>query len=90
MNELTRQDLIEKVEELIADYDARQLDTTDIEGLNGEQLDCISESLQFAQVITKNIKDYFCAHCNQGVHPNWKHCARCGEKIVWKDKRNLK
>lgn len=64
MNELTRQDLIEKIECIIAEYNSRQPDTTDIEGLNGEQLDCISESLQFAQVITKNIKGYFCVHCN--------------------------
>lgn len=38
----------------------------------------------------KGVHIYFCGHCNQGILPSWKHCAHCGEKIVWKDKRNLK
>ena len=38
----------------------------------------------------KGVHIYFCGHCNDGILPSWKHCAHCGEKIVWKDKRNLK
>lgn len=38
----------------------------------------------------KGVHIYFCGHCNQGILSSWKHCAHCGEKIVWKDKRNLK
>lgn len=32
----------------------------------------------------KGVNIYFCGHCNQGILPSWKHCAYCGEKIVWK------
>ena len=38
----------------------------------------------------KGVHIYFCGHCNQGILPSWKHCEHCGEKIVWKDKRNIK
>ena len=49
MNELTRRALVDKVANVIADYDARELSDTDIEGLNGEELACIMECLQFGQ-----------------------------------------
>ena len=38
----------------------------------------------------KGVHIYYCGYCNNGILPSWKHCAHCGEKIVWKDKRNLK
>lgn len=50
MDELTRRALIDKVSNVIADYDARELSDTDIEGLNGDELSCISECLQYGQV----------------------------------------
>lgn len=51
MNELTRRALVDKVANIIADYDARELSDTDIEGLNGEELACIMECLQFGQIL---------------------------------------
>ena len=50
MDELTRKALVDKVENVIADYDERELSDTDLEGLNGEELSCISECLQYGQV----------------------------------------
>ena len=50
MDELTRRALVDIVENTIADYDARELSDTDLEGLNREDLSCISECLQFGQV----------------------------------------
>ena len=50
MNELTRRALVDKVANVIADYDARELSDTDIDGLNSEELACISECLQYGQV----------------------------------------
>lgn len=50
MDELTRKALVEKVENVIDDYTARELSDTDLEGLNGEELDCILECLQYGQV----------------------------------------
>lgn len=49
MDELTRKALVEQCENIIADVEARQLDSTDWEGLNYEELKCISECLQFGQ-----------------------------------------
>lgn len=50
MDELTRKALVDKVENVIADYDERELSNTDLEGLNREELSCISECLQYGQV----------------------------------------
>lgn len=50
MDESTRKALVEKVENVIDDYTARELSDTDLEGLNGEELDCILECLQYGQV----------------------------------------
>ena len=50
MDELTRKALVDKVENTIADYDERELSDTDLEGLNREELSCISECLQYGQV----------------------------------------
>lgn len=49
MDELTRRALVDKVANVIADYEARELNDTDIEGLNGEELACIMECLQSGQ-----------------------------------------
>lgn len=49
MDELTRKALVEQVENIIADYNTRELSETDWE-LNGEELTCISECLQYGQV----------------------------------------
>lgn len=49
MDELTRRALIDKVANVIADYDERELSDTDIDGLNGEELACIMECLQYGQ-----------------------------------------
>lgn len=50
MDELTRKALVDKVENVIADYDERELSDTDLDGLNREELTCISESLRYGQV----------------------------------------
>lgn len=50
MKELTRKTLVEQVENIIADYNERELSDIDWEGLNGEELACISECLQYGQV----------------------------------------
>lgn len=49
MDELTRKALVDQCENIIADVEERQLDSTDWEGLNHEELKCISECLQFGQ-----------------------------------------
>lgn len=49
MDELTRKALVEQVENIIADYNTRELSETDWE-LNEEELTCISECLQYGQV----------------------------------------
>lgn len=53
MDELTRKALVYKVENVIADYDERELSDTDLEGLNRDELSCISECLQFGQFKTR-------------------------------------
>ena len=50
MDELTRKALVDTVENVIADYDERELSDIDLEGLNREELACISECLQFGQL----------------------------------------
>lgn len=50
MDELIRKVLVDKVENTIADYDERELSDTDLEGLNRDELTCISECLQYGQV----------------------------------------
>lgn len=50
MDELTRRALVDQAENIIADYDERELSSTDWEGLNRDELDCISECLQYGQV----------------------------------------
>lgn len=53
MNELTRKAMVETVENVIEDYENRELSETDLEDLNHEQLLCISECLQFGQLKNK-------------------------------------
>ena len=50
MDELTRKALVDRVENVIADFDERELEDTDLDSLNREELTCISESLQYGQV----------------------------------------
>lgn len=63
MDELTRKALVEQIENVIEDYDCRELSEVEIE-LNREQLACISECLQFGQLkgrtneMKKEIEDY--------------------------------
>lgn len=49
MDELTRKALVDQCENIIADVEERELDSTDWEGLNHKELKCISECLQFGQ-----------------------------------------
>lgn len=48
-NEKTRRALVDQLANIIADYNARELSDTEWEGLNGEELECLLECLQFAQ-----------------------------------------
>lgn len=50
MNELTRKALVDRVVNIITDYDARELSDTELDGLNRDELDCILECLQNGQV----------------------------------------
>lgn len=50
LDELTRKALVDRVENVIADFDERELEDTDLDSLNREELTCISESLQYGQV----------------------------------------
>ena len=50
MDELTRKALVDRVANTIADYDARELSDTELEGLNGDELECILECLQYGEV----------------------------------------
>jgi len=50
MDELTRKALVDRGENVIADFDERELEDTDLDSLNREELTCISESLQYGQV----------------------------------------
>ena len=47
--EKTRKALVDQLANIIADYNARELSDTEWEGLNGEELECLLECLQFAQ-----------------------------------------
>ena len=58
MDELTRRALVDKVDNVIADYNARELSDTDIEGLNGEELSCIMECLQYGQAKCLESKEF--------------------------------
>jgi len=50
--ELTRKCLVEQIENIISDYEQRQLSETDIEDVNYGDLKCISDALQFYQLKT--------------------------------------
>ena len=74
MDELTRKVLVEQCENIIADVEERQLDSTDWEGLNYEELKCISECLQFGQ-----------AKINGTIKDNSMKCFRCYYYDPYKD-----
>lgn len=61
MDELTRRALVDEVANIIEDYNERQLDETSIDDLNGEQLDCIMECLQYGQIMTTNTCEWQCS-----------------------------
>ena len=49
MDELTRKALLDTISTTIEDMYERDISDTDLEGLNREELACISECLQFGQ-----------------------------------------
>ena len=53
MDELTRRALVDRVANIIADYNERELSETEIDDLNGDELDCIMECLQYGQHVKK-------------------------------------
>lgn len=52
-DETTRRVLVDRIENIIADFDARQMHHVDLEELNREELICISECLQFGQLVIR-------------------------------------
>ena len=64
MDELTRRALVDKVANTITDYDVKELSNTELEGLCGDELDCMLECLQYGEIAelrekqVKNLTQY--------------------------------
>lgn len=61
MDELTRKALVEEMENIIEDFNEMELSETDIEGLNGEQLECVLECLKYGRKLTTEVCEWKCA-----------------------------
>ena len=94
MNELIRRSLVDRIENIIADFEARQLSETDINDVNYDDLKCISECLQYGQSIINNSwvsvedrlpKDYtsVLAFCEGTERNGTTMCTAQGRNEFW-------
>ena len=80
MDELTRKALVDTVENVIADYDERELRDIDLKGLNRGELAYIYECLQFGE-----LKEAVCEWTEYGYKAIRSPHERCWSIISMKD-----